>query len=149
MSSNSNERVLDDTKLAEMLAGAVPLYLAELKREHPLTRGGRARAWTTDARREVATKGATALKLRTRERGSTARLFNLLARGLAAISLQPGGIAVFGRMWCARHFPSGMITAPGNREVGCPECVTGLKVYEGLPPRQIFRETLRALGDAL
>lgn len=150
MSINSNDRALTDAKLAEMLAGAVPIYLNELKAMHPLERGGRARSWCTDATREVIAKGPQ-LKSRTRERGATARVFNLLARGLAAISLQPDGIMVFGRIWCARHHPTGRILEPieRDRERGCGYCVTGQKMYEQLPPRQDFRDALRALGDAL
>lgn len=131
-----------NTKLLMQLERAMPIWLGELKGLHPLERGKRARSWTSEASREV---NANRLK----GRGVQLRAFNLLSRGLAAISLQPGGVTVFGRMWCARHHPVGRAMAPGERERMCDDCVTGQRVYEGLPPRDEFVGTLRALGDLL
>jgi hypothetical protein len=142
MSSNSNDQLLIG------LEKAMPLWLDELRAAHPLERGNRAKAWAKEAQQEAAT-GRIARGPGGRTRGATARVFNLLSRGLAAISLQPGGVTVFGRTWCARHHPTGIARFPGERDSGCEYCVTGQRVYEGLPPRRDFVNTLLALRDAL
>lgn len=142
MSSNVNDRLLVG------LEAAMPLWLDELKTLPTMERGRRARRWADEAAREVAT-GRIRRGPNGRQRGGTAHVFNLLARGLAAISLQPGGITVFGRTWCARHHPTGLARFPGERDTGCELCVTGQRVYEGLPPRRTFVDTLRTLAVEL
>lgn len=141
MSSNSID------SLHKALEQAMPIWLAELKELHALDRGSRARRWANEAVREINSGRIHAD--RARDRGATARLFNVLSRGLAAISLQPGGVTVFGRTWCARHYPHGLQRRPGEWDNGCELCVTGQRVYEGLPPRRQFVKTLEALAGAL
>jgi DNA-directed RNA polymerase specialized sigma24 family protein len=54
--------------------------------------------------------------------GGTADTFNHLARGLAALAFQPGGVRFNGTLWCAEHAPWG---AAAGEEFACRRCGDG------------------------
>ena len=81
----------DTSLLATTLAAAVPLWIEELR---PLP-------WSEidhlakECSQIIAEKGDVIL-YRSKKKGETARAFNALAKGIAALSFAPGGVKVFG-----------------------------------------------------
>lgn len=73
------------------LAAAVPLWIAEFKK---LTHDQRAQI-AKDAAQVVAEKGDV-LQFGSKTKGAAANAFNQLARGIAVLAFQPGGITAFG-----------------------------------------------------
>jgi len=88
--------------LVETLRLAVPLRLAELLALRDDERERVALEWASDGARLVAERG-DALQFGSKRRGEAARVFDALARGLAALALQPGGVTAFGVHWCVDH----------------------------------------------
>lgn len=103
--------------LVPALQVAVPLLLHELRAMTETDRTARLAQWRETAVDQVAHHG-DAVQFKTR---GTAEAFNGLAKGIAVLSRQPGGVAVFGMLWCARHCPGGS-TNPGG--TACPQCST-------------------------
>jgi hypothetical protein len=91
------------------LSAAVPLRMAELKAMRGHARCNERVHWVTAAVDEVACKGDV-LQYGGR-RGEAANVFNHLARGLAALAYQPGGVAFAGIHWCTAH-PGGRACTP-------------------------------------
>lgn len=83
----------------EGLAVAVPLRIWELARLEPEERDRRIRAWAADASTEVAS-GGDILMYGSKKPGGAAKVFNTLAKGLAAGAHCPGGVTFAGRHWC-------------------------------------------------
>jgi hypothetical protein len=50
--------------------------------------------------------------------GETAKSFDGLAKGTAALSTMPGGVPFLGKVWCWKHSPGGR-----NGEYPCVDCV--------------------------
>jgi hypothetical protein len=98
------------------LAAAVPLRLAELDSLAGETRTDVIRAWREDALEQILAHGDIIL-YPAKKRGETAAAFNTLARGLAVMALNPGGVAFIGQVWCAAHSPFG--TAGGYPCAAC------------------------------
>lgn len=101
------------------LSAAVPLWIIELNALEGTLRDHTAQRWAADAVEPVASQG-DALQYGGRP-GEAAKVFNALARGLAALSTCPGGINFLGTIWCARHHPGGRDAAG---EYNCPDCLT-------------------------
>lgn len=80
------------------LEAAVPLHIIEMGR---LTPEQRQRVALRSAG-EVASRGDI-LQFRGGKRGETAAVFNHLARGLACLAFQPGGVTFAGHHWCTDH----------------------------------------------
>lgn len=128
---------------------AVPLRLAELAAWGPHLHEARVRAWASDAADVVAAYG-DALMFRTKGHKptptnpgapGTAEVFNVLAKGVAALATCPGGVHVFGVLYCAAHHPGGIAV-----EAPCPECLA----QEGTTETPAVRDpALRRLGDVL
>lgn len=80
------------------LGAAVPLHVAELQSlsyDEVLEEAQRASAI-------VAEKGDI-IQYRAKKTGETAKAFNALARGLAALSFSPGGVKFLGERWVNDH----------------------------------------------
>ncbi len=80
-----------------MLELAVPQWIEALR---PLTFNQRA-ALAHECAEIVAHKGDVIL-YKSEKRGETAAAFNALAKGIAVLAYQPGGVRVFGRSFNAR-----------------------------------------------
>lgn len=84
---------MNDALLSCSLAAAVPLWVDQIVRED----------WSSERMRQeaeecstvVASKGDVIL-FRSRKRGETAAAFNALAKGVALLSFQVGGVVCFG-----------------------------------------------------
>lgn len=97
----TTDRPLQDIVLIETLRLAVPMWADDLRRMSPDDRQLHIRAWASDAVDQVASRGDT-LQFGGK-RGAAANVFNHLARGLAALSFQPGGVTFAGEHWCVDH----------------------------------------------
>lgn len=91
-----------------VLQVSVPLWIHEAAQVRPTARARVLDNWRRQAADEVASRGDI-LQYRGATRGETARVFNVIAKGMAALAVQPGGFRFFGLMWCARHSPGGAI----------------------------------------
>jgi hypothetical protein len=94
-----------DYVLAETLAVAVPLRMAELAVMEPDVRARTVRGWAARAADVVSSRGDQ-LMFRvkpTKGEGGTADTFNHLAKGLAALAHAPGGVVFAGTHWCVEH----------------------------------------------
>lgn len=151
--------------LVETLALAVPLRIAELRDMHPQRRAGVAQRWAQRGADAVACHGdllqfrGKARKRHTKEcieRGDqhrrdcltgTADVFNAMAKGLAALSLCPGGATFGGIHWCTDH-PGGKRTER-PWELGCEHTdgFDGSPVDRALQQRAV--ETLTPTGGVL
>lgn len=80
---------------------AVPLRIAELQRLRGETRARQVRWWAREAAGVVAHQGDM-LQFGGKP-GQAAMVFNHLARGLAALAHQPGGVSFAGTHWCVEH----------------------------------------------
>lgn len=83
------------------LLAAVPLWIHQLNEHHPDTRD-RIRARWAEAAADAVAYGGDTLQFGGK-RGEAAKVFNHLARGLAAAAYNPGGITAFGEHWCVNH----------------------------------------------
>jgi hypothetical protein len=116
----------------------VPIAIADLARWPESTRTRRIAQWTRPGIVDViASQGDLILygpgpKATRQDRGDTAEATADLARALAAMAYQPGGITVFGILWCATH------AAWGRRSTGqvCADCHDGDRPQPVHPPRQ-------------
>lgn len=87
----------DHDTLAISLEAAVPLHLMEV-RELPF-----------EARHKLAMEASDAIASRGDvlmyggKKGAAAEVFNQLARGLAVLACQPGGVTFAGMHWCIDH----------------------------------------------
>jgi hypothetical protein len=99
------------------LEAAVPMWLAELDKLPASLRSGQLDFWRAHALEEVAAHGDVLMY--GGKKGDAAKAFNWLARGLAALSTNPGGVAFLGRVWCADHSPGG---APRGESQVCHRC---------------------------
>lgn len=81
---------------------AVTLRVFELARLPDDARGQTVRQWAADAVEAVAHRGDALMFTTKGRKGSTAAVFNALAKGLAAGSFQPGGVTFLGRRWESR-----------------------------------------------
>lgn len=95
--------------LIEGLAVAVPLRIWELSQLDSVTRGRRCKVWAEDAVEPVAGDGDTLL-FGSKKSGGAARVFNALAKSLAALAHCPGGVTFAGLHWCVNEClcPSGV-----------------------------------------
>lgn len=103
--------------LAYTLMLAVPFEIQKLKLDPD--RDGVIMCWAKDAAEAVGHRG-DALMYKS-ERGKTAWVFGHLVRGVAAASFQPGGILLFGVLFCARHHPFGVEVEAHSGP--CADCV--------------------------
>lgn len=87
--------------LVATLQLAVPLWMHQLAQHHPDTRDHIRLRWAAQAADAVAYGGDT-LQFGGK-RGEAAKVFNHLARGLAAAAYNPGGITALGEHWCTNH----------------------------------------------
>lgn len=102
------------------LQAAVPLWILELASLPADARQLRARAWAKDAATEVSHRGDV-LQYGSRRSGAAAKVFNYLARGLAAAAYQPGGVTAFGQHWCVDH----AVCEGAAAEVAAPRVAVG------------------------
>jgi hypothetical protein len=126
---SAQERAAADTRwlLATSLSAAVPLRLAELAQMTPHARMRAIAQWAQEGADAVSHNG-DALQYGGKP-GEAAKAFNSMARGVAAAAHVPGGIPVFGLIFCARHAPGGRAVTVDNR---CPDCATSES--EASPP---------------
>jgi hypothetical protein len=98
--------------LVDVLRVAVPLRIDEANRKSPALRTHMLHAWRVNAVDAVAYRGDQLLFASKPHKGEggTADTFNHLARGLAALAFQPGGVRFGGLIWCARHAPAGAVS---------------------------------------
>lgn len=87
-----------DEHLLIALSAAVPLHILELRDSTPQQRQHIARM----ASAVIASQGDI-LQFRGHKRGETAKVFNHLARGLAAAAYQIGGVTFADHHWCTDH----------------------------------------------
>lgn len=80
------------------LEAAVPLHIIELSNRTPEQRAAIAQR-SAD---EVACRGDI-LQFGSKKRGAVADVFNHLARGIAVLAFQPGGVTFAGHHWCTSH----------------------------------------------
>jgi hypothetical protein len=111
------ERVRGHLRIA--LSAAVPLNIEALRQRPPAARTRTRLAWAPEAADIIGSQG-DALQFTTKTPGRTANAFNALARGLAALAWQPGGVHVFGLLFCAQHARGGR-DVPGSA-LPCPDC---------------------------
>jgi hypothetical protein len=121
----------DDFLLRIALQAAVPLCLADLDAMPAEVRGPTRRKWAAEGVPHLAHRGE-ALQRRwwTGDGVCSAEVFTETARGIAALAAQPGGVVVFGALFCARHYPGGL--HPYGEGV-CQPCLT--EDYD-TPPEQ-------------
>lgn len=91
-----------ESVLMATLESAVPLRVAELAQMSAAGREEQIRAWA-DAAAQPLHEEADILMCGGGKRGQAAKVFNHLARALAAGAYQPGGVTFNGRHWCADH----------------------------------------------
>lgn len=94
------------------------MWLTEANQRHGETRAELLADWRGEASPVIAYRGDVILYL-SGERGETAKAFNALAQGVAALACHQGGVKVFGLLWCAEHHPGGKVTD----EYVCARCV--------------------------
>ncbi|MBM0256372.1 hypothetical protein [Micromonospora sp. 4G55] len=103
--ADTGHRTLADNPANDVLLigldAAVPLWMLELAALPAGIRDERRMRWAAEAADAVAYQGHTLQY--GGKRGEAAKVFNALARGLAAGAYQPGGITFAGRHWCADH----------------------------------------------
>lgn len=92
----------DNPALIIGLQAAVPLWIHQLGQYHHDTRDRIRARWAAQAVEDVAYRGDV-LQYGSKRRGEAAAAFNSLARGLAAMAYQPGGVTAFGEHWCVNH----------------------------------------------
>jgi hypothetical protein len=94
----TRESLSDDYVLTATLQVAVPLEIIRLRILDDDQRQWIART----AAQEIASHGDDIL-FKSKRAGDTARAFNHLATGLAALAYQPGGVTFAGLHWCPDH----------------------------------------------
>lgn len=105
-----------DHPLVIALQVAVPMWIAEANLRHGDTRAELLADWRDDAGPTIAYQGDVLLY---GKNGGPAKVFNSLARGVAALACHRGGVNVFGRIWCAEHAPAG---SPPTTDPACGRC---------------------------
>lgn len=95
------DAIASHTALTTTLQLAVPLLIDQLARLDERTRDQIRVRWAADAATEVGSKGDV-LQFGGKP-GRSAEVFNHLARGLAALAWQPGGVTFAGMHWCAER----------------------------------------------
>ncbi len=118
----------DDFLLRITLQAAVPLLLADLNAMRAERRGPTRRKWAAEGVAHLAHRGDVLMF--GGKPGEASEVFTALARGIAALAAQPGGVVVFGALFCARHHPGGL--HPYGEGV-CRTCLT--EDYD-TPPEQ-------------
>lgn len=98
-----------DHTLVAALQAAVPLRIAELQRLQGETRTLQALKWARMAADPIASRSDILLYVGGK-RGEAAEVFGHMARGLAALAHNPGGILFAGTHWCIEH-PYGLNVA--------------------------------------
>lgn len=88
--------------LTSGLQAAVPLWILQLAAHDQAARDRIRTRWAREAAEAVAHRGDV-LQYGGGKRGEAARVFNCLARGLAAAAYNPGGITFAGIHWCVDH----------------------------------------------
>jgi hypothetical protein len=84
--------------LQDALSAAVPLWILELRQSTFEQRA----ALAAKACDVIASQGDIIL-YRSSKKGETAKAFNELAKGLAVLAYQPGGVEIFGLHFCVNH----------------------------------------------
>lgn len=102
-----------DTLLPDMLALAVPLWIMQMRNSTHEQRQARARQCA-----ELLGESGMGEAVLYNIKGKSGRSFNAVAESIAILAFQPGGVRVFGALWCARH-PS----AKANGSQICPDCL--------------------------
>ena len=106
--------------LITSLQFAVPLRLAQVEATNPAAARQRLlNRWRLDASKVIAYRGDN-LMFGSRTPGRPADVFNHLARALAVLAHQPGGVTAFEHTWCATHSPVG---TPSHAPL-CARCAT-------------------------
>ena len=112
---------MNGNPLVPALQTAVPLLIAELHALPPTgPRFRRIEEWRQAAIDPIAHQ-ADVLLYGGGRRGDTARVFVHVARGLASLSFSPGGVCVFGLLWCATHHQMGQIVSVPTVCAKCAE----------------------------
>lgn len=112
--------------LGIMLSTAVPLYIHEMRHWSPQRRSQTAEGCT-----DLTTRADVVLEPSRKEAGTTAQTFNAVARGLACLAYQLGGVTFLGQHWCV------------DAHDDCP----GQKTAPRPARRRV--ETFATIGDAL
>lgn len=89
---------MDSTLLSISLSAAVPLWIEEL-RHLPWSE---IETLAKECSQVIAEKGDI-IQYRSPKQGETAKAFNSLAKGIAALSFAPGGVKVFGMHFEAKY----------------------------------------------
>ena len=90
----------DHALLLISLSCAVPLHMMEISGWTPEWRTAEA----TRCANEVAAHGDI-MQFKATKKGDTAQAFNDLARGIAILAYQPGGVDFSGQHWCVDPHP--------------------------------------------
>jgi hypothetical protein len=106
-------------QLVTALQVAVPLHITELAALPARIREPLIERWAADAVEPAAHKGDALMF--GGKRGEAAAVFAALARGLAALAYQPGGVTVLGQHWCTNHAACQDARAYAERINACPE----------------------------
>jgi hypothetical protein len=94
---------MSDDALKLALQVAVPLRIAELSGMTPYQRSGALVVWREHGEDAVAYAGDYLQVRHSHARGETAKAFNRLACGLAALAHAPGGVSFADLHWCPVH----------------------------------------------
>lgn len=138
--------------LTTSLQLAVPLWIWEANQRTGETRAELLAAWRADASDVIPEQGDNILYIG-HKKGETAKAFNSLARGMAALACHTGGYRALALTWCAQHSPGGAIpTGPvcgpcadqhGDQPIVC-DCCT---VTAPVPPPHPAYVGPRAVKD--
>lgn len=101
---------------------AVPLRIAELAAQPHKQRAATIRWWAREAADAIGSQGDV-LMFGSKKPGRAARVFNHLARGLAAGAYLPGGITFAGRHWQVQAPTRGVV--PRQRHVETTDVIGG------------------------
>jgi hypothetical protein len=90
-----------------------------------LTRSALSRGWARNVDRrlryDIAWSGvAEALYAATERPEPAGEVFNFLARGLAVLACQPGGVTFSGQHWCVHSHPRCPVSPAQSPECACP-----------------------------
>jgi hypothetical protein len=98
---------------------AVPIWVGRLNSMREDLALDEAIRWARDAADVVASRGAV-IQHRDNRPEEVAAMFNVMARGIAALSGAPGGIHFLNTLWCAAHHEMGIY---GRHLRICPDCL--------------------------
>jgi len=119
--------------LLTMLQVAVPLRIAELADMSDYERDRVSQMWRAEAAGVLPAGGQHIATYRKTpenpqpddqplDRLGSAGMFNLTAKAVAVLARSPGGVSMFGLVWCAEHYPTGIEVDRPSETAHCPEC---------------------------